>query len=300
MNVLPAMDDVDLTTRDSFRFWTPVTIRFSDQDPLGHVNNVAFAAYIEAARTMLIGGLIDGQAHPGIDFVLASVTIDYRKEIHYPGTVDVGARVLKLGSKSITTGYGVFLDDLCTATSSSVNVFFSVPERRTVEIPADVRAAQVIHIATGAGHQPFHMRQLLGLLPLGRGPDVLGVGRTAPWQSPDLGAVAGHGCRRVQEMGVDPGYVVGQFGGHDQGLAEPTDPIRRQVAKQIAEKCPAGGSVSRPLAHPQPGAHHPDRRLVKVLRQIVDGGGDLSMDGVGLLVGRPAQGHYPVAQTGFL
>ena len=32
---------VDLTDRANFSHWTPVTIRFSDQDPLGHVNNVA-------------------------------------------------------------------------------------------------------------------------------------------------------------------------------------------------------------------------------------------------------------------
>ena len=45
---------IDLTDRASFSHWTPVSIRFSDQDPLGHVNNVALAAYVEAGRTMLI------------------------------------------------------------------------------------------------------------------------------------------------------------------------------------------------------------------------------------------------------
>ena len=31
-----------LTNRASFMHWTHVPIRFSDQDSLGHVNNVAF------------------------------------------------------------------------------------------------------------------------------------------------------------------------------------------------------------------------------------------------------------------
>lgn len=44
----------DLTRRDSFADFTQVTIRFSDQDSMGHVNNVSFGAYIEACRTMLI------------------------------------------------------------------------------------------------------------------------------------------------------------------------------------------------------------------------------------------------------
>jgi len=30
-------DGIDLSSTSSYRFWTPVTIRFSDQDPLGHV-----------------------------------------------------------------------------------------------------------------------------------------------------------------------------------------------------------------------------------------------------------------------
>ena len=33
-----------------FRHWTPITIRFSDQDSVGHVNNVSYAAYFEAGR----------------------------------------------------------------------------------------------------------------------------------------------------------------------------------------------------------------------------------------------------------
>lgn len=131
---------VDLTKKDSFRHWTPVTVRFSDQDPLQHVNNVAYAAYFEAARTMFLGGLLNAEENVGIDFILARVVIDYLKETHYPNTVHVGTRVSKLGTKSITTGYGCFVGDDCVATSESVNVFFSTIERKSVAIPDAVRA----------------------------------------------------------------------------------------------------------------------------------------------------------------
>jgi acyl-CoA thioester hydrolase len=47
-------DEIDLTVLETFSRWTPVTIRYSDQDGMGHVNNVAFAAYVEAARTMVL------------------------------------------------------------------------------------------------------------------------------------------------------------------------------------------------------------------------------------------------------
>ncbi len=133
-------DVVDLTNKDSFRHWTPVTVRFSDQDPLQHVNNVAYAAYFEAARTMFLGGLLTTDENAGIDFILARLVIDFVKETHYPNTVDVGTRVSKLGTKSITTGFGCFVGDECVATSESVNVFFSTVERKTVTIPDAVRA----------------------------------------------------------------------------------------------------------------------------------------------------------------
>lgn len=136
-----APDAYDPKSRGSFAFWTSVSIRFSDQDPLGHINNVAYAAYIEAARTMFLGGLLDNQQNPNIDFVLASVTIDYIQEAYYPGIIDVGARLVRIGNKSITSGYSAFLGDTCIATSKSINVFFDPKKHRSVSVPNNVRSA---------------------------------------------------------------------------------------------------------------------------------------------------------------
>lgn len=108
---------------------------------MGHVNNVSFAAYIEAARTMLIQSMLNKFQHAGLDFILARVTIDYRNELHYPGAVDVGARLTRLGSKSLTSSYGVFVGDKCIATSESVNVFYDMKTRTTVKPPEDVADA---------------------------------------------------------------------------------------------------------------------------------------------------------------
>lgn len=141
----------DPTQRASFDHFTPVTIRFSDQDNMGHVNNVSFAAYIEAARTMLIQGLLNQFAHDGLDFILARVIIDYRHELHYPGTVDVGAKLTRLGSKSLTSSYGIFLDHQCIATGESVNVFYDMNTRSSVKPPEDVAKA-ISELINSANH----------------------------------------------------------------------------------------------------------------------------------------------------
>jgi len=128
----------NLTDINTFRHWTAVSLRFSDQDSLGHINNVAYAAYVEQARV----ALFDKIARPKdnkIDYILANLQIDYRREMHFPGNVDVGACLLKIGTKSITTGYGLFKDDKTIATASCINVFFDTTTRASIAIPDNLR-----------------------------------------------------------------------------------------------------------------------------------------------------------------
>lgn len=143
-------NQVDLTVRDSFSLWTPVTIRFSDQDSLGHVNNVSIVSYVEAGRTILIHRFLDREKFRDLNFALVRVEVDYRSEFVYPGTVDVGSRLLRIGTKSFTSGYGLFIGDRCVASSVSVNVFFDTTKRAGVEPPAEIRAMMEKEIAAQA------------------------------------------------------------------------------------------------------------------------------------------------------
>ncbi|MFN3262610.1 MAG: acyl-CoA thioesterase [Pikeienuella sp.] len=119
----------DLTDRSAFRFFEHVSLRYSDQDSMGHVNNVAYAALIEAGRIGLFTEILKNEQDQSLNFVLAHVAIDYRKEMHFPGVVEVGGRMLRVGRSSITTGYGCFLNGVCHATATCVNVYFD-PETR--------------------------------------------------------------------------------------------------------------------------------------------------------------------------
>ena len=130
----------DLTRRETFELFTPVTVRFCDTDKLGHVNNVSIASYIEAGRCELYYKLMqEAGTEARIDFVLARAAIDFRREIFYPGTVEVGSRFIKLGNRSITTGYGVFIDDACVATAECVNVFFDMETRTSITATGKLR-----------------------------------------------------------------------------------------------------------------------------------------------------------------
>jgi acyl-CoA thioester hydrolase len=125
---------LDLTQRTTFALFTPVTMRFCDTDKLGHINNVSIASYVEAARCELFDHLLQTVgAASNIDYVLARLVIDFRRELHYPGTVEVGSRFLRMGNRSVTSGYGVFFGGTCAATAESVNVFYDLEKRASME-----------------------------------------------------------------------------------------------------------------------------------------------------------------------
>lgn len=132
-------DGPDLTDRGVFRHWQRITIRSTDEDPLGHVNNCIYAEWIEVARVMLIRQYL-AAAPEGIDTALVSMTIDFLKETGFPGEVEVGAMLVGIGNSSLRSGFGVFRDGQCLATSRCVNVFFDLKARRSVPPTDEMRA----------------------------------------------------------------------------------------------------------------------------------------------------------------
>jgi acyl-CoA thioester hydrolase len=112
---------VDLTDPASFSHWAHDVVRFSDQDGVGHVNNVAVAAYVETGRVGF-GHQLPVDVDPASGLILARLAIDYRAEAHYPGEVRIGTRLARLGRTSFTVAHGVFVDGVCIATAEGVLV----------------------------------------------------------------------------------------------------------------------------------------------------------------------------------
>ena len=95
--------------RQSYNKWTREIIRYADLDPVGHVNNNAYGLFIENARTVLfmqveneIKSELDSSSK--CDWVLRKLDIDFLREIHYPGEVDVGIAITRIGTSSSPSG----------------------------------------------------------------------------------------------------------------------------------------------------------------------------------------------------
>lgn len=129
---------IDLADPASFVFWNDESIRFSDVDMLGHVNNVSFAAYCEAGRVHMIREVADRTGVKNA-WVLARLTLDYGAEVYFPGTMRIGTRMLGIGTKSVSMGQGLFVEGRCVARSIATVVCFDLEARKTIPVPQAVR-----------------------------------------------------------------------------------------------------------------------------------------------------------------
>ena len=108
--------DKRLQDRSIYPHWCTDTVRFSDQDAAGHVNNVALCAYLETARlTFMLDIGMFAQKGDSVRGISAGMTVSFLAESHWPGQVELGTGVLKIGTSSITVGSAAFKDDLCIA-----------------------------------------------------------------------------------------------------------------------------------------------------------------------------------------
>jgi len=141
-----SLETPDLTRRDLYQFWVRESVRFSDTDMVGHVNNVAFAAYCESGRVSLLH-LTGLPAWPaGFGLVVARLEIDYRREVRWPSVIEVGTHLLKVGTKSFTVGQGLFTSDYCAATARAVVVGFDTVARASRALPDDLREALIARL----------------------------------------------------------------------------------------------------------------------------------------------------------
>lgn len=99
---LPQLPPRHVTTR--------LSLRWSDSDSLGHINNVIYLQLLEEARVRFFGEL--AQSHDGgLDFglVAARHEIDYLRELYYStDPVTIRTWVDGIGRSSFTVAYVIF------------------------------------------------------------------------------------------------------------------------------------------------------------------------------------------------
>jgi acyl-CoA thioester hydrolase len=106
-------------------------LRYADTDRQGHVNNAVFATLFETGRVDLLYDETKPLREPGTAFVIARLAIDFHAEIVWPGAIDIGTRVARLGRSSIGLEQALFQNGRCVAQAESVLVLMNEATRKS-------------------------------------------------------------------------------------------------------------------------------------------------------------------------
>lgn len=128
-------------TPEQFPTWLALRTRNRDTDQFGHVNHAAMASLFEESRIALVFAPELAGETRGIDLLVASLTMDFHKELRAPGPVRVGAAVTRMGTSSLDIRQGLFADGVCYASARAVCVLFGSASRRPVPASDALRAA---------------------------------------------------------------------------------------------------------------------------------------------------------------
>jgi acyl-CoA thioester hydrolase len=115
---------------DNYPYRLTDNVRFADLDPNGHVNNAVYATYFETGRVTLVKDRSFGLMPERLAWILVRLDIHFRAELHWPGSIELGLGVTKLGRTSTTFEQVVFSGGKCVASAQSVTVLIDDRTRK--------------------------------------------------------------------------------------------------------------------------------------------------------------------------
>lgn len=125
--------------RSDYRIWETIVVHWGDMDAMGHVNNARYFTYCESARFRYFHAIpLDAFGEGGrYRPVLAATSCNFRRQVRYPATLEVGARTVKVGTTSFTMEYGLFEQgsDELSADSTGVLVWMEYATGKPVPLP---------------------------------------------------------------------------------------------------------------------------------------------------------------------
>jgi len=119
---------------EDFKFTHAINTRWKDLDAFRHINNAIFLSYIEDARIVLLRRWNINYAEKSL--IVASVKIDYLKQVKHPSSLIIGQKVSRIGHKSFDIQSAVFnkkdIKPVCISTITSVA--FDFIKNQTVKV----------------------------------------------------------------------------------------------------------------------------------------------------------------------
>ena len=116
-------------------------LRYGDTDRQGHVNNAVFMTFLETGRVEVLHRPNSPIHDNNAEFVLVNVNLNLQGEIRWPGEVQIGTAVRKIGNSSITFHQQMFQNGVCVASADSVVVQMNTTTRKSQALSETARTS---------------------------------------------------------------------------------------------------------------------------------------------------------------
>ncbi|EKN65303.1 thioesterase superfamily protein [Neobacillus bataviensis LMG 21833] len=116
---------------------THVTVRFSETDALGHINNTSYFIYLEEARIRFIEQLGFKMNIENWNFILASTKCDFISQGYFGQELSIKTYVSKIGTKSFQLEHDVvsIKTNELIAQGNAIMVYFNFETQKSEQIP---------------------------------------------------------------------------------------------------------------------------------------------------------------------
>ncbi len=131
------MNTIDIK---KFKFSSPIHLRWSDLDPIGHVNNVIYFDYFQDSRGLyMISASKNWDWHKNM-FVIAHIEVDYISELRFDHkNPKVWVKTTRFGTKSFDLEYLITSENdgvlKIHAKGKSTQVVVDLGLKKSIEIP---------------------------------------------------------------------------------------------------------------------------------------------------------------------
>lgn len=121
---------------------TPIQVRYSDTDAMGHINNAVYHVYLECCRIGFMDALNlpkrSDDSRPPI--IMARTEMDFLKPGFVGDMIAVSGWLTAAGNKSFTMRFSIDAEERgCLARAVGVQVWYDYAAERSVPIPDEVR-----------------------------------------------------------------------------------------------------------------------------------------------------------------
>ncbi len=132
-----------------------ITVRSTEVDTIGHVNNAKYLEYMEWGRFDWIiqsGLTLEELRRREIMPVVVNINVNYRKEVRMGEVIKVVSKPLRLGSKSMVVRHELYNGkDQLVCDADVTMVMINTRERKSTDLPQEIIDAFASVIPSGKG-----------------------------------------------------------------------------------------------------------------------------------------------------